>query len=82
MDWKQQKEEKARLRKQANRIKQLEKEIEKLEEQSAKLDEEIALPEHVSNSGKLIELTTEKSKIDETLMLLYDEWETLSEASV
>lgn len=82
MDWKQQKEEKARLRKQANRIKQLEKEIEKLEEQSAKLDEEIALPEHVSNSGKLIELTAEKSKIDETLMLLYDEWETLSEASV
>ena len=79
LDWKQQKEEQARLRKQANQMKKLEKEIEELEEQSAELDEEIAAPENASNSGKLMELTSQKAEIDETLMKLYEEWETLSE---
>ena len=79
LDWKQQKQEQARIRKQANKIKKLEKEIEELEEVSAQLDEKIALPENASNSGKLMELTTKKAEIDEKLMELYDLWETLSE---
>lgn len=79
IDWKQQKEEQARLRKQANAIKKLEEKIAKLEEVSANLDEEIALPENASNSTKLMELTSEKAHIDETLIELYDQWEALSE---
>lgn len=80
IDWKQQKEEQARLRKQANAIKKLEEKIAELEEASANLDEEIALPENASNSAKLMELTSEKANIDETLMELYDQWEELSES--
>jgi ATP-binding cassette subfamily F protein 3 len=80
IDWKQQKEEQARLRKQANAIKKLEEKIAELEETSANLDEEIALPENASNSAKLMELTSEKANIDETLMELYDQWEELSES--
>jgi ATP-binding cassette subfamily F protein 3 len=79
LDWKQQKEEQARLRKQANQIKKLEKQIEELEEQSSALDEELALPENASNSAKLMELTTQKAEIDEKLMELYEEWENISE---
>jgi ATP-binding cassette subfamily F protein 3 len=79
LDWKQQKEEQARLRKQANQIKKLEKQIEELEEQSSALDEELALPENASNSAKLMKLTTQKAEIDEKLMELYEEWENISE---
>lgn len=79
LDWKQQKEEQARLRKQANAIKKIEEKIAKLEEASAELDDEIALPENASNSGKLMELTNKKAQIDEELMELYDQWEELSE---
>lgn len=79
LDWKQQKEEQARRRKRANAIKKLEDKIAQLEEQSSKIDDDIALPENASNSGKLMELTTKKATIDEELMELYEQWETLSE---
>ena len=79
LDWKQQKEEQAKLRKQANAIKKLEEKIADLEDQSSALDEEIALPENASNSNKLMELTAQKAHIDETLLDLYDQWEALSE---
>ncbi|MDD5968921.1 ABC transporter [Anaerostipes sp. 992a] len=79
LDWKQQKEEQAKLRKQANAIKKLEEKIADLEDQSSALDEEIALPENASNSDKLMELTAQKAHIDETLLDLYDQWEALSE---
>ena len=78
LDWKQQKEEQARLRKQANALKKIEQQITKLEEQSEALNEQIALPENASNSGKLMELTTKQAEIEETLMELYDEWERIS----
>ncbi|MCQ2492472.1 MAG: ABC-F family ATP-binding cassette domain-containing protein [Lachnospiraceae bacterium] len=78
LDWKAQKEEQAKKRKAENAIKRLEKEIEEMEEQSAELDELIALPENASNSGKLMELSTKKAKIDDRLMELYDEWEEAS----
>ena len=79
LDWKQQKEEQAKLRKQANAIKKLEEKIADLEDQSSALDEEIALPENASNSDELMELTAQKAHIDETLLDLYDQWEALSE---
>lgn len=79
LDWKQQKEEQARRRKQANAMKKLEENIASLEEQSAKIDADIALPEHASNSQKLMELTIQKAAIDEKLMELYEQWETLAE---
>lgn len=79
LDWKQQKEEQAKLRKQANAIKRLEEKIADLEDQSSALEEEIALPENASNSDKLMELTAQKAHIDEILLDLYDQWETLSE---
>ncbi|MEE1314018.1 MAG: ABC-F family ATP-binding cassette domain-containing protein [Lachnospiraceae bacterium] len=79
LDWKQQKEEQARLRKRANALKKLEERIAQLEEESSDLDEEIALPENVSNSAKLMELTNKKAEIDELLIDLYEEWEKLAE---
>ncbi|MDO4170734.1 MAG: ABC-F type ribosomal protection protein [Lachnospiraceae bacterium] len=79
LDWKQQKEEQARRRKQANAIKKIEEKIAQLEEQSSKIDDDIALPENASNSGKLMELSAKKAAIDEELMELYEQWESLSE---
>lgn len=79
LDWRQQKEEQARLRKRANALKKLEERIAQLEEESSDLDEEIALPENVSNSAKLMELTNKKAEIDELLIDLYEEWEKLAE---
>ena len=80
MDYKRQKEEQARLRKQQNDLKKCETEIASLENRNTAIDEEMALPENCTNLPKLEKLQKEKSANEEKLSALYEKWEKLSEA--
>ena len=79
MDWKAQKEEQARLRKQENDLKKCEDRISKLEERNAQIDEEMAKPEIATNSVKLQELANEQTRNNEELEILFERWEELAE---
>lgn len=79
LDWRQQKENQAILRKRENDLKKCEERIEALENRNAALDEEMAKPEIATNSVKLQEIASEKERIGEELEGLYIKWETLSE---
>ena len=63
LDWKQQKENQALIRKRENDLKKCEEKIEALETQSAALDDEMAKPEIATNSAKLQEIAGEKERI-------------------
>ena len=78
-DWKKNKEEQAKARKQANALKKCEENIHKTEERIEQLEEEMAKPEIATNVAKLLELNKEKEELDQTLEQLYEEWETLAE---
>lgn len=80
LDWKQQKENQALIRKRENDLKKCEEKIESLEAKSAALDEEMTNPEIATNSAKLQEIAREKEKLDAELETLYARWEKLSEA--
>ena len=80
VDYKRQKEEQARLRKQQNDLKKCETEIATLEDRNTAIDEEMALPENCTNLPKLEKLQKEKSANEEKLSALYEKWEELSEA--
>lgn len=79
LDWKQQKENQALLRKRENDLKRCEERIETLEAKNAALDEEMAKPEIATNSVKLQEIAREKENIEAELETLYTKWEALSE---
>ncbi len=79
LDWKQQKENQALLRKRENDLKKCEDRIETLESRNAALDEEMAKPEIATNSVRLQEIASEKEQIGKELEELYIKWETLSE---
>lgn len=81
-DWKKNKEEQAKMRKQANALKKCEENIHITEEQIAQLEEEMAKPEIATNIAKLLELTKEKEALDGKLEELYAEWETLAETVI
>lgn len=78
MDWKQQKELQAALRKKENELKKCEDRISVLEAENASLDEKMALPENATNSVKLQELSSQREKNDTELATLYEKWEELS----
>ena len=77
LDWKQQKEEQARKRKHENEIKKTEASIEKLETRSAEIDELLTQEEVFTNVSRLMELNSEKEKLQEELMELMEKWEQL-----
>ncbi|MGN1147371.1 MAG: ABC-F family ATP-binding cassette domain-containing protein [Lachnospiraceae bacterium] len=79
MDWKQQKEEQAKLRKKENDLKKCEAEIEKLETRKAELDEKMNDPAIATNVAKLQEISKEQAEIEEKLTALYAQWEELAE---
>lgn len=79
LDWKQQKEEQARLRKRENDLKKTEKAIEELEERDTEIDEEMVLPETATNAAECIRLSKEKAEIAQKLEELYARWEELAE---
>ena len=78
LDWKQQKEEQARLRKRENDLKKTEAEIEKLETRDSEIDEEMAQPEVAVNVAECVRLSKEKAEIAEKLEELYAKWEELA----
>lgn len=78
-DWKQQKEEQARLRKRENDLKKCEERIEKLETRKQELDEEMAKPDVATNVARLQEISKEQEGIEAELSGLYEMWEELAE---
>lgn len=78
-DWKQQKEEQAKLRKRQNDLKRIEAEIEKLEARSEELDVLLADESIYTDHTKLLEITKEKDAVSERLLELMEEWEQLAE---
>ena len=78
LDWKQQKEEQARLRKQQNELKKTEDAIASLESRNAEIDELLSKEEIYTDVSKLMELNKEKTSIEEELEQLFETWETLA----
>ena len=79
MDWKQQKEEQARIRKKQNALKKTEEEIHALETRDQEIDGLLCLEEIFSDVSKLMELNQEKDSIASRLETLYETWEELAE---
>ena len=77
LDWKQQKEEQARLRKIENERKSTEEKIEELETHISELEESFSKEEIATNSAKLQEVHEEYAKCQQELEALYEKWETL-----
>lgn len=79
LDWKQKKEEQAKLRKKQNELKKVEEEITTLEERNEEIDALLTKEEVFSDVPKLMELTKEKEQINEKLTVLYEKWTELAE---
>jgi len=77
LDWKQQKEEQAKLRKIENERKKTEERIESLEAHISELEESFSDEEIVTNSAKLQEVHEEYAKCQQELETLYEKWEEL-----
>jgi ATP-binding cassette subfamily F protein 3 len=78
-DWKQQKEEQAKLRKRQNDLKKTEDEIHKLETRNEEIDTLLTMEEVFTNVSRLMELNTEKKNIEKRLEELLELWEELAE---
>ncbi|MEG0813803.1 MAG: ABC-F family ATP-binding cassette domain-containing protein [Clostridium sp.] len=79
VDWKQQKEEQARLRKRQNDLKKTEDEIHELESRTQEIDTLLCSEAVFSNVPKLMELNKEKEELSGKLEVLYERWEELAE---
>lgn len=77
-DWKKEKEEQARLRKQANDLKKCEELINDLEIKIEALDQKIADPANGSDVGKLMDLSRAKAELEITLEEQMALWEELA----
>ena len=67
----------ANERKRKNRAEKLEKEILETEEKISQLETELTLPEISSDYVKCAELSSEIDKLNENLLILYEEWENI-----
>ena len=79
LDWQQQKEEKAKLRKKQNDLKKCEEEISKLESRNEEIDSLLTQEEIFTDVPRLMELNNEKKAIEERLEELMILWEELAE---
>ncbi len=79
LDWKQQKEEQARIRKRQNDLKKTEERIAELEERDKAIDEALSKEEIFTQVSECMKLNTEKAAILEELEQLYEKWEELAE---
>ena len=77
-DWKAQKEAQAKKRKQEAALKKCEEEIAKLEERDKEITEALSDPAIGTDLAKLRKLSDEQAEIQNSLELLYEEWEELS----
>lgn len=78
-DWKQQKEEQARLRKRQNELNKTEDAIHQLETRDGEIDSLLCREDIFSDVAKLMELNAEKQSIAAQLEELYEKWEELAE---
>ena len=78
-DWKQQKEEQARLRKRQNELNKTEGAIHQLETRDSEIDSLLCREDIFSDVAKLMELNAEKQSIAAQLEELYEKWEELAE---
>lgn len=77
LDWEKQKEQEAAKRKLASRINKCEEEIEEIESRIAELETELLKPELATNAYELTKITTEKDSLEERLLEVMEEWESL-----
>lgn len=77
-DWKLQKEKQAEERKLKNRLKKLEIEIEETENKIAELENKLKLEEIYTDAEKTNLIFTEKTELEENLINLYEQWESLN----
>ncbi len=80
LTWQEQKEKEAARRKKENALKKCEERITALEQRDKEIDEEMSNPAIATDVAALQTLTKEKEEISEELLLLMEEWETLSES--
>lgn len=78
LDWKQQKEEQARIRKRENDLKKTEAEIFELETRDQEIDELLTQEEIYTSTAECLKLHQEKEAIARRLDLLYEQWEELA----
>lgn len=76
-DWAKQKEQEAAKRKLASRIKKCEDEIDKLETRISEIDKELLNPAIATNSYELTKLTNEQDELNQRLLEVMEEWESL-----
>ena len=79
LDWQQQKEQQARLRKLQNDLKRTEKRIEELETRDKEIDASLEKEEIFTDVAEVTKLSKEKETIREELDTLYEQWEKLQE---
>lgn len=74
-DWKIQKEEQAKLRKQANLQKRLEQQISELEQEQTDLNKSLECPDISSDVAQLSQIYKRLEEVQKTLEEVYEEWE-------
>ncbi len=77
--WQAKKELEAARRKKKNELQRVEEEIHFLEDKDKEINEALTLEEVYTDMAKCKELSVEKEKIKESLAVLYERWEVLSE---
>ena len=77
-DWKAHKAQQAEARKKANDLKKCEDRIEQIENRISEIDEKMSEPDIATNSGKLNELSKERTALETELEELMEKWEALS----
>ena len=78
-NWKQKKEEQARIRRREAALKRTEEEITGKEARMQELNEEMNREEVATNAGRLSEIHKELTKLSGELEKLYEVWEGLAE---
>ena len=78
-DWRQQKEEQARIRKRKNDLKKTEDAIHQLETRDGEIDNLLTQEDVYTDTARLVELNNEKQAIAAKLETLYEQWEALAE---
>ena len=78
LDWKQQKEKQAQIRKRENDLKRTEQEIFALESRTKEIDTLLTCEEIYTNTTECLKLHQEKESLTTRLETLYTQWETLA----
>jgi ATP-binding cassette subfamily F protein 3 len=78
LNWQQQKEEQAKIRKMQSKLKKTEEEITRLETRNDEIDHLMTQEDVYTNVSRLIELNNEKKEIENRLEKLMEKWEQLA----